>query len=195
MTVFHQNVSRMGWEEVRRRQLHRLPLVAEWMEWTRMSAGSRVLDIGPGPGVFFHEYVQRAGETGAVWALEKWEEAAEVLRAVYKDVRHVTIVQGDAEKDGAGMEQAEIILVTDVLHHTDEPMLILQNIARHIRPGAQVLIAEFDPQGDGLIGPPLSRRIGMEAMEAMAAAAGLVVQHKHKQAYEHYCLLAVPPEI
>jgi len=94
---FHKDLSYLGWEKVRDRQLQRLPLVKEWASMVCLKKGSSLLDIGPGPGTFLDEYASIVGPEGQIIALEKSQEA---IRFGLKEMNHsnVRIVCWDAEK-------------------------------------------------------------------------------------------------
>ncbi len=68
---FRKDLSNLAWEEVRKRQLLRFPLVSEWIKITGMVEGQYILDIGSGPGVFTCEYAKVVGPMGRVVSIEK----------------------------------------------------------------------------------------------------------------------------
>ncbi len=190
MDVFFKDVSKLGWEEVKKRQSQRLPLVREWIKLTNMDTGSKILDIGPGPGVFLTEYMNRVGNEGEVYVLEKSEEAVSLLRQEFKNTKSLTIINGDAERNSEVMDLVDIVMVTDILHHTDAPERVLQNLYQNIKPKTRVLISEFDPNAKGLIGPPLQNRLKMKVVEQLVKQVGFEVIEKDHQEYEHYYIMA-----
>jgi ubiquinone/menaquinone biosynthesis C-methylase UbiE len=190
MDMFSKDVSKLGWEEIKRRQSHRLPLAHQWVQLTKMEMGSKVLDIGPGPGVFLTEYVSRVGSEGEVYAIEKSEEAVSLLRQEFKKAKNVTIFHGDAEQHSDAMDVVDIVMITDILHHTDAPDRVLQNVYENIKPKTRVLISEFDPDAEGMIGPPLRYRLLLKGVEQMVKQAGFEVIDKGHQKYEHYYIVA-----
>lgn len=121
--VFHKNLSELGWEKVKTRQLHRLPLAFEWIDLIQMKPGHSVLDIGPGPGVFTQHYTKVVGSTGKVTALEKSEEAIAYLKEELIQAESTTeILEGDAENVALyDQDPFDIVMLTDVLHHADSP--------------------------------------------------------------------------
>lgn len=190
MNAFFKDVSKLGWEEVKRRQSHRLPLVDQWVQLVNMQPGSKVLDIGPGPGVFLAEYVKRVGSEGEVYALEKSGDAVSLLRQEFANLKNVAIYHGDAEQCTDAMDLTDIVMITDILHHADLPERVLQNVYNHIKPATRVLIAEFDPEAEGQIGPPLQNRLRLQDVEQLAEQAGLEVIDRNRQEFEHYYILA-----
>lgn len=190
MEVFFKDLSKLGWEEVKRRQSHRLALLDQWVRLTKMTMGSKVLDIGPGPGVFLTEYLKRVGSEGEIYGIEKSVDAAALLRQEFKNVKNVTIFNGDAEEISDAMNLVDIVMITDILHHADVPGRVLQNVYENIQPKTRVLISEFDPHAEGVIGPPLRNRLDMRDVEQMVSEVGFEVIDKDNQEYEHYYILA-----
>lgn len=187
---FHKDLSSLGWEEVRRRQLHRMSLVKEWIDLVQLNHGDYVLDIGPGPGVFTLKYAEVVGPEDKVTAIEKSDEAIEYLvHNLSTAIHHLDIVQGDAETfDVGSLGRIDAVMVTDILHHADAPDRVLRNLSKlnHVR----LLISEFDPESDGLLGPPLDKRLKEETVVAMLLEMGYTVAARGKQLFEHYYIVA-----
>lgn len=191
---FHKNLSLTGWEEVKNRQLQRLPLIEEWINFVQMESGHSVLDIGPGPGVFTLRYAEVVGTSGQVTALEKSEEAIEYLLKTLSlsHKRNVEVIMGDAEEVALeGKGPFDIILLTDILHHTESPTKILKNVYENIHSqDSRILISEFDPESDGLIGPPLEKRLSEAHLLDSLRDIGFKVISNGKQLLEHYYIIA-----
>jgi len=189
---FQKDLSHADWDEIGRRQVARIDLVLEWIALTSMRAGSRVLDIGPGPGVFTCEYAKVVGPTGKVFALEKAESALAYLRRVFdgRGVDNVVVLAGDAEEALDTDGDVDLVMITDVLHHLDRPHAALRNVAGVMRRHTKVLIAEFDAQAEGLIGPPLEHRLEAAEIKGFLERAGLRPIAEGRQAFEHYFVIA-----
>lgn len=191
---FIKDLSNTSWDDVHKRQLARFPLVEEWIALTGMKPGDTVLDIGPGPGAFTLQYASVVGGSGKIIALEKSEEAEAYLQVKLQieSVHHVEVHRGDAEEqirvcnDGG---EINIVMLTDVLHHAENPYLILKNIHSTVSQQAKLLISEFDPRAEGLIGPPLANRIDMAAVKDWAAMLNFEIVADGKQPFEHYYMV------
>jgi ubiquinone/menaquinone biosynthesis C-methylase UbiE len=190
--AFQKDLSHADWGEIAQRQAARLDLAREWITLAGIRAGSRVLDIGPGPGQFTREYAHVVGPTGTVYALEKAESAIDDLRRALDDhgLRNVIVRVEDAEHSVAIDGEVDAVMITDVLHHVDRPQAVLHNVAGVMTGDATLLIAEFDPAGDGRIGPPCEHRLGAPQIKQWLAAEGFHLRAEGRQAYEHYYLIA-----
>ena len=186
---FHKNLSHLGWDEVRDRQLQRLPLVKEWVSIVCLKKSSSLLDIGPGPGVFLSEYASIVGPEGRIIALEKSQEAIQfALKEI--NLSNVSIICWDVEKSfNVELGHFNAITITDVLHHADSSIEILKNIHNLATEETLILIAEFDPEAEGKIGPPLKNRLAMSVLKLNVESVGFEIICEGKQILEHYYLL------
>jgi ubiquinone/menaquinone biosynthesis C-methylase UbiE len=189
---FEKDLSDADWDDVRRRQVARLDLTREWIALTGMRAGSRVLDIGPGPGEFTCEYAKVVGAAGRVYALEKAESAVAYLRRALevRGLNNVVVLAGDAEEALDIDGDVDLVVITDVLHHVDRPQAVLHKVAGAMCCHTKVLIAEFDPDAEGVVGPPLEHRLAARQIKKLLDRAGLRILDEGRQAYEHYFVIA-----
>ncbi len=115
-----------------------------------------MLDIGPGPGVFVNEYAKMVGPEGRIVAIEKSAEAIQYALG-YLRFSNVKLLCMDAEVpilDELG--RFDVITMTDVLHHANSPIEVIMNVNRQATIEPRILISEFDPDSEWLIGPPLT---------------------------------------
>ena len=91
--------------------------------------------------------------------------------------------------------QADSVLITMVLHHTNDPAEILRNVAELVPPGAPVVIGEFHPDGPCAYGPPREHRLAPETIEGWCEQAGLSVVAYRRQTPEHYIVVAQRPDV
>jgi ubiquinone/menaquinone biosynthesis C-methylase UbiE len=189
---FQKDLSEADWDDIGRRQVARIDLAREWIALTDMRAGSRVLDIGPGPGEFTCEYAKVVGAGGRVYALEKVESAVAYLRRALelRGVDNVVVLKGDAEEAVDVDGDVDLVMLTDVLHHVDRPQAVLHNVVGVLNGHAKVLIAEFDPDAEGLVGPPLAHRLAARQITKLLGRERLRILDEGRQAYEHYFVIA-----
>ncbi|MBP1934912.1 class I SAM-dependent methyltransferase [Ammoniphilus resinae] len=187
---FHKDLSNVGWEKVKRRQLQRESLVYEWIELVGMKQGSSVLDIGTGPGVFTLKYSRAVGNKGEIYALDQSKEALDLfLKDIDGNNKNIKPIYTNAEGSLDPVGKVDIVMITDVLHHADSPVDIIRNVYQHINGNGCALIAEFDPESEGHIGPPLKNRISKEEMKELVQTVGFQIVKEGKQEYEHYYML------
>lgn len=172
-------------------QRARLPLAREWWSLGGGRVGARVADVGCGPGVLTLQYAAWAGPTGRVLALDVETDALAALRARMDPLAHANVEARafDAESERL-KETLDLVLVTDVLHHFERPEDALANLRG---PHRALVLADYDPEGEGELGPPRDDRIGAEEAADMLRAAGWAVQPPRAQAMEHYVLIARDP--
>lgn len=182
------------WLQMERHQRERTALGESWMTLTQMHEGQTVVDIGSGPGWFVRLYARRVAPTGWVYAVEASPKAVAYLRNALEEegIHNVRIVPKDAQQTLQELPLADIITITDVLHHLDQPAQLLRNVRKRLRPNGKLLIAEFSPQGSGALGPPLSERLDLGQVTALLEASGFQWLIQQQQTFEHYCLLAQP---
>jgi ubiquinone/menaquinone biosynthesis C-methylase UbiE len=189
MGDFSKNLSHIGWDEIKRRQSERVPLVHEWIRFTGMKQGMSVLDIGTGPGVFTRKYANVVGNQGLIYAIDKSAEALTYLLQDHQYQNNILTIHIDAELSLDSIGKVDIVMITDVLHHSDAPKAILENVYYHLEQNGSVLIAEFDPLSKGQIGPPLQNRLPKETIKALCQSIGFRIVKEGQQAYEHYYVL------
>jgi SAM-dependent methyltransferase len=162
------------------RQALRAELAAEWWVMVGGRPGLRVLDAGCGPGFFT---VQYAAWGGQVVGIDVDEDALAHLRA--QAPRTVATARVDLEREDPPTG-FDVAFVTDVLHHAD-PAAVLRRLARS---APLLLVAEFDPDGEGEIGPPREARISRARMLALLRDAGWMPDAPESQGHDHYAIVA-----
>lgn len=191
-TQFRKDLSHLSWDQVYERQALRAELLDEWMEGLRLKAGDRVLEIGAGPGYVSFALADRVGPTGIVYAVDRSAEALAYLERLQKErgIGQIWRIAADAatlEPDGL---QADSALITMVLHHTDDAVAILRNVARFLPPGAPIVIGEFHPEAPCAYGPPREHRLAPQTIRTWCEHAGLEVVDYRRQTPEHYRMVA-----
>lgn len=188
---YRKDLSHTTWEEVWRRQERRAPLADDWWHALALRPGARVAEVGCGPGYFALRYANLAGPAGHVHAVDVNEDALAFLRARLDPAHHahVTTEVLDVEEHPLPSLRFDALFLTDVLHHADEPRRALRNL-RETR--APLLVAEFDPEGPGEMGPPREERLRPDDLLAMLRGAGWAPGAVARQPFEHYSVIARP---
>lgn len=185
---YRKDLSHLTQEGVWERQARRAPLADLWWRLAEGRPGLRVADVGCGPGFFALDLARRVGPAGHVLAVDLNPEAIAFLQA-RAPPPHLRALAWDAGKAPLPEAGFDLLTLTDVLHHADDPARMLRLLRGA---GARLLVAEFDPEGPGDMGPPPEERIPRARMEALLREAGWLVLRGEAEPFEHYALLAGP---
>ena len=99
------------------------------------------------------------------------------IETVHSEESHVPLPDGTADR----------VFIAFVLHEADEPVKLLGEAARLLRPGGEVAVVDWH-KTEGTPGPPLEHRISEDELADVAAQAGLkVVPSKYRS--ENYYLV------
>jgi ubiquinone/menaquinone biosynthesis C-methylase UbiE len=189
---YRKDMRNATWEAVYARQMERAELADGWLDALELRPGSRVLDVGAGPGYFSLRAAARVGPTGRVIAVDRSAEALAILATKQEEqvVPQITRVVADATTMDPPGERVDAALITMMLHHADDPAGLLHNVGRCLPAGALAVVAEFDPAGPGRVGAPRTERLAPGTVRAWLEAAGFVVLSQRSQSPEHYLLVA-----
>ncbi len=192
---FRKDLTHLSWAEIYARQEKRAHLVSEWMDALHLKPGSRLLEVGAGPGYVSMILAARVGRSGVVYAVDKSAEALAYLERLQKerDLPQIRRIVADAAALEASGISVQAALITMVLHHAEDPVGILRSMARLLPPGGLAVVGEFDPNGPCEKGPPREHRIAPERIRSWCEAVGLAVLEERRQSPEHYMVLVQRP--
>ena len=119
-------------------------LFREWIHPFRLEDfhGKAVLDAGCGGGSHLRLVASHAAEVVGV-DLTCADLAAERTR----DLPCVSVQRGDLATLDLG-RQFDVVYSVGVLHHTDDPGLCFQNLARHVKPGGRMIVWVYSHEGN-----------------------------------------------
>jgi ubiquinone/menaquinone biosynthesis C-methylase UbiE len=191
MSQFRKDLSNLDWATVFERQAQRAVLVPVWLDALEVHAGSHVLDLGAGPGYVSVQAAQRVGSTGMVYAIDRSADALDFLAELQhmQGIAQIRRIVADAATMAPLSDHIDAALVTMLLHHCEDPAALLRNVSRLLPVGARAVVAEFDPRGQCLVGPPRQERLEPDQVRAWCEAAGLQVLWDRRQPPEYYTLL------
>lgn len=189
---FKKNLSHLSWDEVFAKQAMRADLMQDWMDALHLKSGDRVLEIGAGPGFVSLALADRVGSTGLVYALDSSAGALSYLERLQTErgISQIERIAADAATLEPTRVQSNAALITMVLHHADDPVGVVKNVARCVPPGAPVVIGEFHPDGPCTSGPPRDHRIAPEKVKGWCKESGLMAVGYRRQTPEHYVIVA-----
>lgn len=143
------------------------------MDALRVAEGSIVADIGAGGGWFTVRLARRVGPNGLIYAEDiQAPMLEEISRRIQREnVPWVRPVLGTAT-DPRLPPGLDAILIVDVYHEMDDPVTLLKNASRSLRPNGRLGVVDFLPGGGGP-GPAPDQRIDAKEVIKDAEASGL----------------------
>jgi ubiquinone/menaquinone biosynthesis C-methylase UbiE len=137
--------------------------------------GTAVADIGAGGGWFTVRLARRVGPNGRVYAVDLQRPMIEAIRrrVQREGLNNVTPVLGSDEDPGLPQNaRTDAVLIVDAFHEMAEPVMMLQNIARTLKPQGRIGIVDYR-EGEGGPGPRAEDRVPPAMVISQAATAGL----------------------
>jgi SAM-dependent methyltransferase len=144
------------------------------MDELRIAEGSVVADLGAGSGWFTIRLARRVGPNGLVIAEDIQRQMIEAIarRVDRENLRNVKTHLGTATDPRLPPGALDAALIVDAYYEMDEPVELLRNLARSLKPTGRVGIVNFTRNGFGP-GPPMEERVDPERVIRDAESAGL----------------------
>lgn len=145
------------------------------MDALGIAEGSVVADLGAGGGWFTVRLARRVGPNGRVYAEDIQHEMLEAIkrRVDREGLRErVSPTLGDASDPKLPAGGIDAVLIVDAYHEMEQPVALLRNVARALKPTGRIGILNFTKEGGGP-GPPMEERVDAERVIRDARAAGL----------------------
>jgi len=145
------------------------------MDELRIAEGSVVADLGAGGGWFTIRLARRVGPNGTVYAEDIQHEMIEAMkRRVEREAlsKRVTFRLGTASDPRLPPGALDAVLIVDAYHEMAQPVNLLRNVARSLKPAGRIGIVNHTKEGGGP-GPPMEERVDPERVIGDASAAGL----------------------
>jgi ubiquinone/menaquinone biosynthesis C-methylase UbiE len=164
------------------------------MDALNIGEGSVVADVGAGGGWFTVRLARRVGPNGIVYAQDIQPQMIHAIegRVHGEGLRNVKMVLGTPLDSNlpAGLDA---ILVVDSYHEWEQPITLLRNLAKTLKPGGLIGIVNFTKDGAGP-GPPLEDRIDPDRVVRDAQRAGLQVRRRENfLRYQYLLIFGLPP--
>jgi SAM-dependent methyltransferase len=161
------------------------------MDALHVAEGTTVADLGAGGGWFTMRLARRVGRHGRVYAVDVQRLMIEAIRRrVEREglTGIVTTVLGEHADPRLPSNALDAVVIVDAFHETQDPVRLLRNVSRSLRPQGRIGIIEYR-EGDGGPGPDASQRVPPSVVISQAAAAGLKLIEPHKFLPYQYFLI------
>lgn len=186
------------WHRLFQRQLARAHLIEGWLSELGVAPGRVLADVGAGPGLACLMAARRAAPDGRIYAVDVEAGALAFLADRLREARREGVALAAVEMlvaDTATVELPEPVdglLMTHVLHHVADPLAVLRRCRRLLKPYGRAVVAEFDPEGPGAVGPPREHRIPRRTLQGWLTMAGWRVERLITDEDEQYAWLVLP---
>ena len=110
-------------------------------------AGGRVLDVATGSGGFIHFLLAGLRDYTEIIGVDASPRAADAFAAAFKDHPAIHFVQMDAHNLDFAPASFDTVGISNSLHHFENPVRILQQMSRVLRPGGRFILAEMYRDG------------------------------------------------
>jgi predicted methyltransferase len=143
------------------------------MDALQIAEGSIVADLGAGGGWFTVRLARRVGPNGRVYAEDIQHQMIESInrRVEREQLRNVRTILG-RPSDPALPTPVDAVLIVDAYNEMEDPVLLLENVARRLKPDGLIGIIDHKTDGGGP-GPSMEERVDPERVIRDARAAGL----------------------
>jgi len=166
------------------------------MDALQIGEGSKVADLGAGGGWFTVRLARRVGPNGRVYAEDVQPQMIgaiqrRVRREGLSNVEFVLGTQVDPKLPPGSLDAA---LVVDAYHEMEQPVALLKNLARAMKPTGLIGIVNYKKDGGGP-GPDMEERVDAEKVLADAKAAGLELRKRETfLRYQYMLTFGLPPK-
>jgi SAM-dependent methyltransferase len=144
------------------------------MDALGIADGSTVADLGAGGGWFTIRLARRVGPNGLVYAEDIQTQMLEATgrRVAREGLRNVKTWLGTPSDPRLPDGKLDAVLIVDAYHEMEDPITLLRNVRRTLKPTGRIGIVDYKKDGFGP-GPPLDERVDPDVILRDAAAAGL----------------------
>jgi predicted methyltransferase len=148
------------------------------MDALGIADGAVVADLGAGGGWFTVRLARRIGPNGLVYAEDIQPQMIGAIERRIQTERLVNVrpILGTA-RDPRLPAGLDAVLIVDAFHEMEDPVSLLRNVARALKPQGRVGVVDFTPGGGGP-GPAPQERVSPDAVIKAAADAGLTLARR-----------------
>lgn len=166
------------------------------MDALQIGEGSVVADLGAGGGWFTVRLARQVGPNGKVYAEDVQSQMiGAIQRRVNREgLRNVETVLGNQVDAKLPPASLDAVLVVDAYGELQQPVTLLKNLARSLKPTGLIGIVNYKKDGGGP-GPDMEYRVDAEKVLADAKAAGLELRKRETfLRYQYMLIFGLPPK-
>jgi ubiquinone/menaquinone biosynthesis C-methylase UbiE len=163
------------------------------MDALGIADGAAVADLGAGGGWFTIRLARRVGPNGRVYAEDIQPQMIESIhrRVEREGLKNVTLVHGTATDPRLPAGALDAVLIVDTYSEMEDPVALLGNVARSLKPRGRLGIIEFKADGLGP-GPAPEERVDERRILDAAARARLTLIKRETFLRYQYMLVFGP---
>jgi SAM-dependent methyltransferase len=163
------------------------------MDALYVGEGSVAADLGAGGGWFTIRLARRVGPHGTVYAEDIQRLMIEAIqrrvqREGLADVVKTVLGTGADPFPGLAAGTLDAVLIVDAFHEMAEPVVLLRNVARTLKPQGRIGIIDHR-EGEGGPGPDPDQRVPPSVIVAKAKEAGLTLDREETFLRYQYFLI------
>ena len=158
--------------------------------------GSTVADLGAGGGWFTVRLARRVGPKGLVYAEDVQPQMIGAIerRVEREGLRNVRTVLGTQTDPKMPAGSLDAVLIVDAYHGMEQPVTLLRNLAKVLKPTGTIGIINYKKDGEGP-GPAMEERVDAEQVIRDARAAGLELRKRENfLRYQYLLTFGVAPK-
>jgi SAM-dependent methyltransferase len=110
-------------------------------------AGGRVLDVATGNGSFIYFLMDGLKDYDEIIGLDTNERGVGAFAETFKDKPNIRFDLRDALHPGYDAASFDTVCISNSLHHFDDPVAVLSQMMRLLRPGGHLILAEMYQDG------------------------------------------------
>jgi predicted methyltransferase len=150
---------------------------------------SVVADLGAGSGWFTIRLANRVGPNGLVYAEDVQRPMIQAIkvRVDRLGLKNVVTVLG-TQTEARLPQPVDAVLIVDAYHEMEQPVALLRNVTKSLKPMARIGIVDFRKDGGGP-GPAMEERVDPETVIRDVQAAGLVLRSRETFLKYQYMLV------
>ncbi|PKN93621.1 MAG: hypothetical protein CVU44_09750 [Chloroflexi bacterium HGW-Chloroflexi-6] len=109
--------------------------------------GGRVLDVATGSGNFIHFLLDALPASTEIIGVDSNPRAATAFAEAFKDRPNIHFELEDALHLSFDSHSFDLVCISNSLHHFDDPLPVLRQMKRVLRPGGHLLVSEMYRDG------------------------------------------------